>query len=188
MRHAIVSFGFLSRLGNWSPDFVMPYLQFTQALKDKKVGDGGDGFEKLISNLSKHQQGELERVFNDFAEKREIDLEGLAAKVRSILLYHTKSSLWGKGELDLFVGFVGEWCFKRWEIKAEEARLLVDDFMAKARSVREKIQKAQNKDERSQTHIAKGESDPAIGSPGGHDGENGQRDLCEIPAVFQSDL
>jgi hypothetical protein len=142
MKCAAVSASFLFRLGNWSPDFVLPYAQFVQALKDRDVEKRDVSLERLIENLSKHHQSELESLINRVVKMPTINLDELADKVRSILLHHTKSNLWEKGELDLFKNFVAEWCHARWKTKADKAKLLADEFSAKEEIVKKKMKKA----------------------------------------------
>ncbi len=120
----------------------MPYAQFIQALKDRDARASEVNLERLVANLSKFHQARLETLINGVADGGAINLDALAAKVREILLHHTKSNLFEEGELELFRQFVADWCSLRWKTKADAARALADEYSAKEAAVKDKIKQA----------------------------------------------
>jgi hypothetical protein len=142
MNAVAASWSVVGRLGNWSPEFVMPYVKFTDALVSGDVAESQARFDQIITTLSRHGRSELETLINEVLEKEKIDLLDLSAKMRRIVFHHTKSSLFGSGEMNAFVKFAADWCHKQWLVRSEEATAVAEDLSTKEKNLKSKIQTA----------------------------------------------
>lgn len=154
MRVAIVPWSVVGRLDNWSPRFVMPYVQFTNTLMSRDVVESQIRFDQVVATLSRHAQDELERLVNEVTQKGEIDLLNLSAKIRKIVFHHTRSNLFKPGEVNAFIEFAADWCHKKWLDRSEKARATADLLSDKEKDLKGKIQTAREKYEREHIEIA----------------------------------
>lgn len=149
----VVSSAWLSRLGNWSATFVMPYQRFLDAMKRfggsmdrRRHGDKDDRFElfeDLVAPMKEDQRSALNNLINSLGDSPvdDFDFDALADTVRKIIFRHTKSNLFEHCQEQMFKDFIRDWCVWTWDKKAHEASEVAEATMGRAVKVRKMIKK-----------------------------------------------
>ena len=135
---------FLFRLGNWSPGFVMAYKEFVDLLMSDGGGSNSSDLfraaEALLESIPAEANRKIHHLFDDVINGTK-DIREASGEVRRRLFYHTKSNLFGKGEVQAFDVFVARWIESRLDRKIELAEAELLKLRAWACEAKKKISK-----------------------------------------------